>query len=141
MAPAEALCSGLPLFLTNWGGFMDFNLNLPNQVTLTDVNICKDMIKPIKGTKQKLFEFICRYKAQNFSQNSLDAKGIYSTDAIAKKISKLLQEDVEMFAGFNQYFDEMSQVPLAQFPFNNDQNEFNNKYEQLYDCYFNQGQS
>lgn len=140
MAPAEALCCGLPLFLTNWGGFMDFKTNCPEQVVLNNVMNNASMIKPVQGIKQSLLSFSCRKRLSSFSHNSSIARTVYSTLAVSKKISSMMNcLHTEKFEGFNAYFSKLSQVPDSQLVFRDKNNMFNDQYKKLYDCYLNKG--
>lgn len=139
MAPAEAACCGLPLFLSNWGGFMDFKINLPEQVTLADVEINKDIIKPTFLVKKKIFPFICKQDDSFFSQNSHNARKVYSTEAVAKKLAVLIELENNLFGGFNSDFAKAALIPISQNRFRNDHKEFDDNYKKIYNCYLNKG--
>lgn len=140
MSPAEALCSGLPLFLSNWGGFRDFKLNCPTQVTLSNVSIKKNAIKPFSNIKQKLLTFVCQKRTENFSENSENAHKYYTISSVSKSLVQLLVEKKTKFNGFNSYFEEISKIPYSELWFRNSENEFNEQYKNLYDCYLNEGE-
>lgn len=136
MAPAEALCSGLPLLLSNWGGFRDFNRKLPGQVLMSDVEIKGYSIKPTGEIRQRLLQFICNKKILNFLANSKSARRIYSPRAISYSLSELISTEGPMFKGFNPFFQRISALSLSRWPFKNDQNQFDDNYKALYKSYF-----
>jgi glycosyltransferase involved in cell wall biosynthesis len=140
MAPAEALCCGLPLFLTRWGGFMDFKENCNDQVELNEVRINENIIKPLPGIKRNLFNFVSKKQINNFKKNSITANNKYSIKAVSNQIQEVLEAPQVKFQGFNSYFANLSKIPSSKLVFRNKKNGFDAKYIELYDCYLNKGE-
>jgi glycosyltransferase involved in cell wall biosynthesis len=142
MAPAEALCLGLPLILTNWGGFSDFKLHVPRMVHLLNVDLLKNKLKPSKTLKQNTLKAILTiHEASNIerSKASLEARGIYGTGAISKHFRSVFEDDFIFFDGFNSLFFTSVAETKKLGPFQNESNGFSPLYTQLYNCHLNPG--
>jgi glycosyltransferase involved in cell wall biosynthesis len=135
MAPAEAFCSGLPLFLTNWGGFKDFKLNAPGYVQVSDVNIGENRIKPEVETRNKILKAICSFQNADHEKISSNAQTTYSTPAVSNQYLKTLHLDAATFNGFNDFSEEISPLITNLDPFSDSNGHFNEVYFKLYDSY------
>lgn len=144
MAPAEALCAGLPLILSNWGAFPDFKKNGGDFVQLIDVEIQGQKIKPTKSVKQKLLQTLMKNKIltnEERKEISLKAFDHYLPQAISERLKDVFNADVQKFEGFNSLFFTTVMTTNKLGPFQNSSNSFTDLYKQLYDCYFNKGES
>jgi glycosyltransferase involved in cell wall biosynthesis len=142
MAPAEALCLGLPLILTNWGGFSDFKLHIPQMVHLLHVDLLENKLKPSKTLKQNTLKAILSiHQASNLerSKASLEAQEIYGTRAISKYFNSLFEDDFITFDGFNSLFFTSVAETKKLGPFQSESNGFSPLYTQLYSCHLNPG--
>ena len=142
MAPAEALTSGLPLFLTNWGGFADFKKNMPNHISLIDVEERNSKIKPTNSFKQKILKSLLKLDSPSIAQRKIisdKSKQYYSKEAVSQQLRISLLKTNPLFSGFNEIFIDTVIKTNKLGPFLDESGGFSNLYWKLYDCYFNKG--
>lgn len=105
MTAAEALCTGLPSLLTDWGGYSDFGAASPRNCWLTPVRIRASGIK-IDGKKFSEHSEQMVRKRQALAQarrvwaNAFSQQ--YSPQAIAMRLQRFLSSTAPVFPGFNQ---------------------------------------
>lgn len=104
LSPVQALLSGTPVVLTDWGGYRDLKINLDGGVDLIKLTSRKDEIfidrkNIIKIINERSFNKL------NFEQKtelSKRARSIYSNKALESRIEILIQEKVTLkFPGLN----------------------------------------
>lgn len=137
MSPAEAAVLGLPLFLTDWGGFKNFKKNLAEYVYLTKVEMGKLHPAPGPGVVGDLLKFIAQ--SSKFNRQSIIDLSInyYSPNAIAQKIWLTLDKKADKFKGFNSYFKEVSLLSTLGAPFESIEHKYTEDYFKIYQSYLN----
>lgn len=142
MAPAEALCCGLPCILTDWGGFSSFakiGLSPQGACELVPVHILEKVISYeknffIKMISNKTIDMWTESKRSKLSKLFLKRLSIPGVQAQIKDIHGL---DLEKFKGFSSMMEDLviqSKLKNA-LPFNTSSVEYNEKYKELYDSY------
>lgn len=132
MSPAEALASGLPAILTDWGGYSDF-ANYTDDVALVDVNLkldeitinLEDVVRAyIEISKSKMARL---KRAKNFSSS-------VSVDAVARKLTEEFTRNISPFEGFNYKLENWILEQKSRFknPINTSSDSF---YNELYQAY------
>jgi len=101
MAPAEALCSGLPALLSAWGGFCSFKSLFSKFVFSIPLVIEMGRFLPSykKGLKE-LMSFSALSKEQRLELSEL-ARSKIGIESIAQQLKKV---ETEKFEGFSQDF-------------------------------------
>ncbi len=142
MSPAEAICLGLPLVLSNWGGFADFKKNLPKLVDLVRVEIGHQHIKPSKDYKKIVLKKLLKnnfYATEDRIRNSKLAKSFYDINIVSNLLKKLILAETELFPGFNSFFYSTILKTDKHGPFQSEKDGYSVLYSKLYDCYLNKG--
>ena len=139
MAPAEALLSGCPVILSDWGGYSSFG----------NIDSKKSRLLPVRiGEKSVVPEHADVIKALiTASTASLDlperlriqeaARSYCSISSVSEKLRNSLGgSSLEQFERFSPLFSKVSQAfqinPSAPFKSGNG---FSNLYREIYDCY------
>lgn len=134
MSCAEALVSGLPCVLTDWGGYASFKRYMPDSVHL--IPVIFDRYK-LRYDERQLFEGIQLFKAQMSDRTIISGKAAdcFSTDAIAKKIEEIFAVKISRFSGFDAPFRNLVVKWKAGGAFGDAKSGFNTFYEELYAPY------
>ena len=109
MSPAEALCTGLPSLLTDWGGYSSFANNHEWSCELVDVDITEFGLEiDIDGVGNFLSKVIA--EKRNFEEGrELRAKNFKKAFSITGNVSvvkRILEQDINSFEGFNWYLEQ-----------------------------------
>ena len=142
MSPAEAICLGLPLVLSNWGGFADFKKNLPKLVDLVRVEIGHQHIKPSKNHKKIVLKTLLKnniFSSGERARHSKLAKSFYDINIVSNLVKKLILSETELFPGFNSFFYSTIVETDKHGPFQSENHGYSELYSKLYDCYLNKG--
>jgi glycosyltransferase involved in cell wall biosynthesis len=140
MSPAEAGCSGLPLILSRWGGYISFEKMhkdisfLPLAYNANRVQV--DSTVAIKNTFSALIKLLA--KPANRFENAKTAHEQFSIEGLAKKMktefNELIFSPVDSFAPeFYQLCSLFKMNPLAPFKGRNEQ--YVDLYYQIYNFY------
>lgn len=142
MAPAEALCSGLPAILTNWAGYASFkNTNVNNYCQLINVEIKEGFIKYNKA--ELLHSLIDTYENIETIRNqrtelALINQSNFTIQAAERKIEHITTSKISSFEGFTKLFREMEiAFQRSGSPFGIITHNFNytELYKKIYDNY------
>lgn len=135
MAPAEALCCGLPTVLTDWGGYASFNLER-EEVLLLETCISK---KGLDFDTKKALHFL-----NNLGSNPVGSKkrsdlsqlaiGRFSILAAAKILREIHEKPFTHFRGFNWKLNYHKRLLWEKNPFE-EQNLTSNFYPEIYGNY------
>jgi glycosyltransferase involved in cell wall biosynthesis len=135
MAPAEALVTGLPLFLTEWGGFKDFKLNRPAQVFATPISLQKIKYSPDESTLKRLMKTISNLNKTDFRINSHESALFYSIETLQIKYQELIDGTFYPFEGFSNLFNLVLDKIVTTSPFLNELKGYDDVYFELYNSY------
>lgn len=134
MAPAEALCTGLPTILTSWGGFCDFKIHYPTLVNLVPLVKEKDRFLP---DYKSIVRHLLLASTQNDKQRksaSLKAIETLSVSSVSK--SSLILNSAS-FCGFSDTFKKTKAAfkNPSSGPFRGSRGQLNEFYFELYSGY------
>jgi len=109
MAPAEALCCGLPCILTDWGGFSGFN-NISNNryISVQEKNgrilpLADKLILELTSANEAP---LSEQERKSLSEESIENLGI---DAYASSLKKILKEEPKiLFKSFTREMETMA---------------------------------
>lgn len=140
MSPAEALCTGLPLILTRWGGYSSFK-KVNNQCDLIAVKISInefiiDCNKVALAMKNSCDYFFNNSKSRN-SLSLINQKS-FSIEAVSKLLLQQLPKPYSRFKGFSCELVEIQATKnIGQLPFAKkiQSIHFNDLYIKLYNDY------
>jgi glycosyltransferase involved in cell wall biosynthesis len=130
-APIESAFTGLPLIMTEWGGYKDISKNLHFMSTGLNVHLSKSRDQFEIHFPEK-FE-LKKTELGDRKKYSLHAKSIYGINAIKNALENFLNEDYSAFEGFHAS-DELKQL------INKKDIELN-LYIQLYQSFWNQDET
>ncbi len=122
MSPAEALATGLPCVLSQWGGFISFGHYFPGVVNLVEVERHSDRNLPQvqSAFKNMASQFIQGPNLKERSDSVINIHDILGIHAISKKLAPICNHrNRAHFQGFNPRFSKL----CAQFE-NNPQSPF-----------------
>jgi glycosyltransferase involved in cell wall biosynthesis len=136
MAPAEALCCGLPMILSHWGGFYNFSKVSSEAVGLVDIKIeNKRFVPSCSSAVKKLMTLpvLDEVKREELAKNAQGQLGIAA-------ISKLLLYELSLKGKFEGLSDQFFRL-LASFesipsgPFKSSTGSLNDLYFEIYENY------
>lgn len=135
-SPAEALCSGLPVILTAWGGYRSFISYGKN------VNIVRTSIGPggPSFNYQDLYDLLSYFSTRRLKEaekikNALFASSKLSNGSVSQILRQLLSSRSSKFSGFKRT-DLSFSVDGHRLPiFNENQVVYNSEYVSLYKAY------
>ncbi len=140
MSPAEALGTGLPCVLSQWGGFISFAHYFPAMVNLVEVERQRERNLPQVQSAFKFMasQFIQGEDLKERKVSSLNIHDILGIHAISKRLGPLCNPlNRSTFQGFNALFSKL----CAQFennpqsPFRAANGGYGTFYEQVYGDY------
>jgi glycosyltransferase involved in cell wall biosynthesis len=139
MAPAEAMLTGIPCVLTNWGGYSNFKTYSPDQVKLVPVQLMNGFVVPKETDVLKSISFMVeqkKFSRQTLAQKSSDQLSI---EALATLLdARLSQKNSSQFFSFSPLFRRLAQSfstrPLAPLSFGHN---YSSLYKDIYDGYRN----
>jgi hypothetical protein len=136
MSPAEALCCGLPLVLTDWGGFKDFRNNLSERVTIIGTKLTSLGYKPnISRLSLNVFQLITKLKETERFNNSISAQKIYYPQEVNTLYHFFLDGPISYFKGFTSLFNITINKFYKRKYFINNKKVFDPIYDELYKEY------
>ena len=108
MSPAEALLTGLPCMLSDWGGYDSFK-HCHADIFFIDVDKTKSIPKPMIGKAKYFFENIEKMETiKNRVNRSSGAQEYLSRLSVAKKLKSSLDNHVKIKFKLNEHFIEIS---------------------------------
>jgi glycosyltransferase involved in cell wall biosynthesis len=138
MSVAEALCSGLPAILTDWGGLARFELKKsPEATQFIPVRIGK-------ASKLVHYDFLIEVLTKtlktgqlknrsDISKEALERFGIHTASEI---IEKILHSSSESFTKFGPLFEKvLSAISFTSTPYITDRKNINHLYREIYSAY------
>lgn len=139
MSPAEALCTGLPAILTNWGGYSSFK-HLDNRVELvaTQINESKALIDiSLKNFNNYTDSFIAAIEDLRKDRPLLARKNqdFLSVESVAPILKKIMMEKNNKFEGFSSAMGKFDKSFKGQMPFVENHPRYNQFYTELYESY------
>lgn len=141
MSPAEAHLSGLPLLLTCWGGYPNFNTD--EQVDLVPVDFANESrTTPQMREVQKRMTKLLVKEPLTLKQRrelSLVREKDFSLPSVAKTLQAHLSQKAFPFTGFHAHFFKLCSFfkANAQAPFANSSGGHNDFYREFYSVYHN----
>lgn len=140
MSPAEAGVSGLPLLLTDWGGYSSFKIG--------DQNFCHLIpLMPTEWANEVTPQVVYKIFFQASLQRPSDEKRLLISQAYCEYLSvrsnaKILEAHLQAIPQFTRYLENMDKVASAfsvqpQQPFKNAKGGYTNLYREIYAHYAN----
>ena len=112
-SPIEALCSGVPVVLTNWGGYRDLQNQNAKDKMIQHIDLeyseCA-LILNEKEIQEKITSSILNKRISKSTSRKMKTK--YSLDNISNQYAKFLVEPIEPFHGFHEEFISLSLLML-----------------------------
>lgn len=148
MSAAEASCTGLPLLLSQWGGFPDFvNFQRRADVSSSLVPVkLKEGPRPLpewaKAQKEMFSQLhstpLSSEKREELAKSSQAHLGVL---ALSNELKKLYENKASVFRGFNKRFSRFSSAFEARpdAPFANMKGQYNDLFKQSYRPYVKPG--
>jgi glycosyltransferase involved in cell wall biosynthesis len=142
MAPAEALCCGLPSILTNWAGYASFkNEDEENYCHLIPTKINDHSIDFSQSTLLmsliQMNDNINLLRSQRKSLEKINQNSL-SINTVSTSLEKIMKSKVETFNGFSELFYKMEiafQSTLAPFGNITYNFSFTDLYKNIYEKY------
>ncbi len=109
MSPAEALCTGLPSLLTDWGGYSSFASNHEWSCKLVDVDITEFGLEIDIDSVGKFLSDVAVEKRNLDEGRELRAKKFQKAFSIKGNVpvlQSILEQDINPFEGFNWYLEQ-----------------------------------
>ena len=121
MSPAEALNTGLPCILTEWGGYRSFkNKSTDNQCILIKTSILPTHISYDRAALLKSFFIMIKNEKINrerrFDLQKINSQYL-SIESNEKVISKILTSPISLFTGFSPLIKELAKTFTQAPPF------------------------
>ncbi len=138
MSVAEALSSGLPSIISDWGGLSSFEIShikhatflIPTKIGLKSKIINKIILQDFLKLSFQTGQLKTR---EQISKATLDK---FSIDPAAKIISKLLSTKPKPFTSFSPFFEKVIQhVTFFQNPYMNSKKHIKPIYREIYSSY------
>ena len=108
MAPAEALCCGMPLILSDWGGYASF---CPPQMENNSLVKVKLLNSFYSVDHMNFIKLLMKYDTKTFKgRETLSLKGqdLFSINSNIKRLLKIHEEPLGKFSGWNEKFQKFS---------------------------------
>jgi glycosyltransferase involved in cell wall biosynthesis len=148
MSVAEAACTGLPLLLSQWGGFPDF-VNLQREANIYSNLVPVDLdsgARPLPlwdMAQKKMFSLLNQTPLELEKRDACakTAQKKLGVTALAGRLKQAYREESSKFKGFNENFSKFCSAfearPKA--PFANIKGEYNDLYKRSYKPYIKRG--
>ncbi|MCK5073149.1 MAG: glycosyltransferase family 4 protein [Bacteriovoracaceae bacterium] len=141
MSPAEAMCSGCPLLLSDWAGYASFETINKNACKLIPVDIQNKMILPIFGfaIKAMITTLKNSYNQEKRKQDAKHAANSLSIEKVAIKLREFHEKTPPHFDSFNTLLAKLHAAYISnkKAPFKGE-NGFSHLFKEIYSSYFNQ---
>ena len=139
MSPAEALMTGTPCVLTDWGGYSAFKAYSPDQVKLVPVQLMENSVTPKENDVLKAMSFMAEQKNEIRKTSAEKSSQQLSIEAVATLLdSRIKTKTLTQFKGFTPLFRRLAQSfnthPLAPLSFGHN---YSTLYKDIYDDYRN----
>lgn len=111
MSPAEALSTGLPSLLTDWGGYNSFANSNKWICDLVNVDITEFGLEIDTDEISNFFSKIIKNKMQleeSRVDRALEFQKCFSIKTNVSMLQQILQKDITPFSGFNWYLEQYS---------------------------------
>lgn len=138
MSVAEALCSGLPAILTDWGGLASFELkNNPKGTQFIPVRIGK-------ASKLIHYDYVVETLTTSLKNGAIHDRSAISQEALnyfginpaSEIIEKILTTSSEPFTKFGPLFEKiLSAISFTSTPYITDRKNINHLYREIYSAY------
>lgn len=148
MSVAEAACTGLPLILSQWGGFSDF-VNLQREMDIYSSLVSVDLDSgprplPSWGIAQKKMFSVLNQIPIELERRDTCAKAVQrklGVLVLAERLKEVYKEESAVFKGFNEDFSKFCSAFEArpEAPFANIKGEYNDLYKKSYKPYIQSG--
>lgn len=138
MSPAEALSTGLPAVLTNWGGYSSFQFD--DAVKLVPVKINQSKVSIDINTKvfhKEVSDFSLRMEALRANRASMALKNSrrINIKKVGKSLEDILEAEFESFKGFTPFMNKFNQIFKTAKPFVSQQPVYSDFYKEIYESY------
>ena len=136
MAPAEAICCGLPAILTNWGGYFNFIENLGSNGFPVPVSFDDSQVRPsVSMAVKQMLRMISHKKDKK--EISKKALGDFGLDRVKNILEDLHNSSLDPFLGFYALFHKFSGAfslrPRS--PFRDSNGNYDELYREVYEVY------
>ena len=137
MAVAEALCTGLPCLLSDWGGYSSFKkYSSKGRVELLSLKLENGLFnfddKEVLTKMKKIRKL--KHSRKVYGQES---QRVLSIEAVAKKLKVISKYKTNKFKGFSSKLKTLTTRWRSGRAFHDSKNRFNSYYRSLYATYFN----
>lgn len=136
LAPAEALCSGVPVLLSDWGGYSGFVSEVPGDCRLIPVKLNPAM--GLRIDRARAFSsFIQMANVENSATRVERARRYaarFSTEAVRESLKTILKRNPPLFTGFSTMAGGIAERMQQETPFSRALEE-RRIYEYLYANY------
>ena len=139
MSPAEALCTGLPLILTEWAGYKSFKLE-NNECHLISTTIGERYLNYNKAELLKAFllmsKNITTLRAQRSPLQKINCTHL-SIASNKQILAKILDDKAPLFGGFSSLITDLAKAFKKHPPFVTVKTEYaySELYKKIYDSY------
>jgi len=135
MSPAEALCCGMPVILSDWGGYDSFNWG-DDRTVMLDTTIEEDGLEIDKSKALvALNHYYHNPPSKTFRKKlSKEAQDRYSVDALVKLLKSFRREEARSCEGFNWKMRQFSGLLGSNTPFHEGPIK-NSFYREIYQYY------
>lgn len=139
MAPAEALCTGLPAILTNWGGYTSFKKS-NNEVYLipTKINENKPKIdidsRSLLNSALELASNINDFQKSRAQKSKININYL-GIKFVSIKLDEILNFESDKFNGFSSNMQKVNQISNRSAPYIKSSFTFSELYSDLYENY------
>lgn len=112
MAPAEAICCGLPLLLSDWGGFKSFHRAFSEFCHLIPIKESDGRLVPVSKMAQKgMFESLAKnIKKEKSKKIQERAHSTFSVENVSKRLQGIFSSKGEKFEGFTGDFFSLANI-------------------------------
>lgn len=138
MSAAEALCSGLPVILTAWGGLAGFSISqVEEAITLIPVKIGREAkIVHAGKLRQALEANLHKDLSRKRKRISELAIGQFGINASARNISDIFKSKGENLLPFTPLFEQvMTKTIMSVSPYITSKKTINSLYKRIYSAY------
>lgn len=109
MSPAEAVCCGMPIILSNWGGYTSFKIpDFPG--SLVNVSLMNSFYTV---DAKNFIKLLFKYDQSNYTDSerreySILANKEFSISGNKKRLLSIYNEPIKKFSGWNKKFQDFS---------------------------------
>ncbi len=136
MAAAEALATGLPCLLSDWGGYSSFVKYAPlNQVLLLTVKLDTGHFT---YSNKDLFQLMIQIKKTSLARGKVShaVNSRLNVKSVGNVLAEILSKKVPMFMGFSKNLNELALRWSKGHTFCTPKKGYNAYYKKIYETYF-----